>query len=128
MEQHFHAVVWIDHEQAHVIHFNPDEAEELVIHSRHPNTHLHHKRGSAGAGRAGEDRHYFEQVEKALAGAKEILIAGPANAKEALKKHMEQHARALAASIVGVESADHPTDGQLLKFARKYFKAADRMR
>jgi len=27
-----------------------------------------------------------------------------------------------------VESADHPTDGELLDFARRYVKAADRMR
>lgn len=125
--EHFHAVVWIDHDQAHVIHFNPDQAEELVVRSRHHNGHLHHKRGETGAGRAPEDRHYFEQVETALAGAKEILIVGPANAKNELKKHMEQHAKALAACIVGLESIDHPTDGQLLKHAKKYFKAADRM-
>jgi hypothetical protein len=26
-----------------------------------------------------------------------------------------------------VETVDHPSDGQLVAFARKYFKAADRM-
>jgi hypothetical protein len=30
--------------------------------------------------------------------------------------------------VEGVESADHPTDGELLDFARRYVKAADRMR
>ena len=30
--------------------------------------------------------------------------------------------------VVGVESADHPTDGVLLDHARRYFLAADRMR
>jgi hypothetical protein len=28
---------------------------------------------------------------------------------------------------VGVETVDHPSDGQLLKYARSYFKAVDRM-
>ena len=28
---------------------------------------------------------------------------------------------------MGVESVDHPTDGQLVAYARKYFVAKDRM-
>jgi hypothetical protein len=34
----------------------------------------------------------------------------------------------LAAGIVGVEPVDHPSDGQTLKLARKYFKATDKIR
>jgi hypothetical protein len=30
--------------------------------------------------------------------------------------------------VEGVEKADHPSDGELLEFARRYIKAADRMR
>jgi hypothetical protein len=30
--------------------------------------------------------------------------------------------------VTGVETLDHPTDGALLAHARKYFRAADRMR
>jgi hypothetical protein len=30
-------------------------------------------------------------------------------------------------SIVGVETVDHPSDGQLVAYARRYFKAEDRM-
>ena len=124
---HFHAVVWIDHQQAHVIHFNPDAAETLVIHSTHANQPLHHKRSEIGAGRAGADAHYFGQVEAALAGTGEVLITGPANAKDELVKHLRLHAQPLANHIVGVETIDHPSDAQLLQMARKYFKAADRM-
>jgi hypothetical protein len=29
--------------------------------------------------------------------------------------------------IAGVETVDHPSDGQLVAFARHYFKAEDRM-
>jgi hypothetical protein len=29
--------------------------------------------------------------------------------------------------IVGVETVDHPSDAQLVAYARKYFIAADRM-
>ena len=30
--------------------------------------------------------------------------------------------------IIGVETVDHPSDEQLVVYARKYFVAADRMR
>jgi hypothetical protein len=125
--EHFHAVVWIDHDEAHVIHFNPDESVELTVYSKHRRSHLHHKRGQLGDGHAPVDHDYYGIVETALAGAKEILIVGPANAKDELEKHMKQHAKALALCIVGVERVDHPTDGQILKLARKYFKASDRL-
>lgn len=125
--KHFHAVVWIDHDEAHVIHFNPDETEELIVHSKHRRGHLHHKRGQLGDGHAPEDHDYYGLVETALAGAGEILIVGPASAKDELEKHMKHHAKVLAACIVGVERVDHPSDGQILKLARKYFKAADRL-
>lgn len=126
--QHIHAVVWIDHDEAHVIHFNPDESEELTVHSKPRRGHLHHKSGQLGDGHAAEDHDYYGLVETALAGAQEILIVGPASAKDELQKHMLHHAKLLAACIVGVEPVDHPSDGQILKLARKYFTAADKIR
>jgi hypothetical protein len=29
---HFHAVIWIDHHEARVFHFNPTDVERLVLH------------------------------------------------------------------------------------------------
>lgn len=125
---HYHAVVWIDHEEAHIIHFTPDEAETLVVRSTLKRQHLHHKRGSNGDGRHSPDAHFFEGVETALNGAGEILIVGPANAKHELMNHMRSSTRQLAGKVVGIEVSDHPTDPQLLAMARRYFKAADRLR
>jgi len=36
---HYHAVIWIDHSEAHVFHFTPEEVEKLTAHST--NTHPH---------------------------------------------------------------------------------------
>jgi hypothetical protein len=33
----------------------------------------------------------------------------------------------LVSKIVGVETADHPTRGEIVAHARSYFKASDRM-
>lgn len=120
-----HVVVWLDHTQAHVIHFNAEAAENEVIkvHSTHP--HLHTKSGVPGAGRAPEDSHYFEAVANAIKDAAAILIVGPGFEKLALMKHLTKRHPAAAERVVSVETVDHPSDGQLLKYARKYFLKAD---
>ena len=58
----------------------------------------------------------------------ELLITGPSDAKLGLIKHIHAHHAALVPNIVGVETVDHPTDGQIVAYAKKYFRAADRMR
>lgn len=123
-----HVVVWLDHAEAHVIHFNRDASEAQHIHAANK-PHLHVKAsGSGGSGRAPEDRHYLEQVIDAVKGAAAILIVGPGFEKLALMKQMLKHHPDVADKVVSVESADHPSDGQLLAYAKKYFVASDRMR
>ncbi len=124
---HSHAVAWIDHDEAHIIHFNAEASEQLTVHSKHRNGHLHHKGGQIGDGRMPEDQQYYHEVAAALQGAERILIVGPANAKSELEKHMRHHDKTLAAAIVGVATVDHPSDAQILKLARQHFTAADRM-
>jgi hypothetical protein len=41
--------------------------------------------------------------------------------------HISQHDPGLMRIIVGVETVDHPSNGQLVAHARHYFKAEDRM-
>ena len=125
--KHSHAVAWIDHDEAHIIHFNAEESEQLTVHSKHRKNHLHHKSGNIGDGRAPEDHQFYQEVSDALVSAEKILIVGPANAKLELEKHMKHHAKNLAGGIVGVESFDHPTDGQILQMARKHFYTAGLM-
>jgi len=48
---HYHCVVWIDHHEAHVIEFNPDDAEASIVHPKSKHEHLHHKRGVVGQAR-----------------------------------------------------------------------------
>ena len=123
-----HAVVWLDHSEAHVMHFNADaaESERIRAHSKHK--HLHSRSGVPGPGHSPEDRKYYHEVARALAESLEILIVGPSSAKLALMKHMLNHDPVIAGKVVGIESVDHPSDGQLLAYARHYFVKVDRMR
>lgn len=125
---HFHAVVWMDHAEAHVLQFTEDEAERTLVHAHGKHRQVHHRKGSVGGGKAPEDTAFFHAIIDSLQGAQEILVVGPASAKDEFKRHVDSHDKAIAARIVAVESSDHPTDGELLKHARQFFVAADRMR
>lgn len=113
----YHAAVWIDHSQAKIFHMDREGFDESILKGpKH-----HHERGSA------EMEHFFHDVVKAVSDAEEILVCGPGSAKLELVRHVHRHDKGLEKKIVGVESADHPTDGQLAKHVREYFRAKDQM-
>jgi stalled ribosome rescue protein Dom34 len=126
-DHHFHAVVWIDHREAHVFHFSPSDVERLILRPDDPTRHIHHKANSIGSGHAAEDQAFLDTVAKSIADAGAVLITGPANAKTELVKHIQKHEPNLMKLIVGVETVDHPSDGELVDHARRYFKAEDLM-
>jgi hypothetical protein len=123
MTVHYHAIVWIDHREARIFHFNIADADRVVVHSHNPARHIHHKANTIGSGHAAVDPIYFEQVTDAIADAGAILITGPAQTKTQLVKHIARHNPTLVAKIVGVEGLDHLTDGELVARARHHFKA-----
>jgi stalled ribosome rescue protein Dom34 len=126
MTDHYHAVIWIDHREARVFHFNATQADEHVVHPHDPTVHIHHHANSIGSGHAQEDHKFLHQVAAAVANSKAILITGPASAKHELMKHLESHDPKIAKCVAAVEALDHPTNGELLAHARKFFRAADR--
>lgn len=125
---HSHAVVWMDSKEAHVFRFNAEDVEHERIKSHNPFRKVHHKAGVIGAGHLQLDRDYFDHIIDALRGANEWLLVGPGTAKDQLLHHVEAHVAWLKEKLVAVEAMDHPTDGELLAHARRFFKAADRMR
>jgi stalled ribosome rescue protein Dom34 len=122
MPTHFHAVVWIDHSQAKVFHIGLSGEDEVVLHPHMPTRHLHHKANSIGSGHAGFDKEFFAQVMQAVSDAGEILIIGPAGAKNELAKFIREKHSEIGNRIVAVESADHPTDREIAAYAKQYFK------
>jgi len=124
---HFHAVVWIDHHEARVFHFSPTDVATLVLRPENPTRHIHHKANAIGGGHAAADHAFFHAVAQSIADAGAVLITGPANAKNELVKHIDQHDHPLMRIIAGVETVDHPSDAQLVAHARHYFKAEDEM-
>ena len=125
---HRHAVVWIDYHEAHVFQFNREDVDKQRIKAETPFRKVHHKAGSIGAGHAHDDKAYFHSVVEALSDSDEWLIVGPGATKNELVKHVETHDPQLRKKLIGVEPMDHPTDGELLDHARRFFKAADKIR
>lgn len=124
---HYHAVIWMDHREARVFEFNAEDVEATTVHPDNPARHLHHKAGSMGPGHAPEDLKYFDAIADAVADAGEILVVGPGQAKTHFKTHIDGGHHPVKERIVGVETVDHPSDGQIVAFARKYFDRVDRM-
>jgi stalled ribosome rescue protein Dom34 len=124
---HYHAVVWLDHNEARVMHISPADVEKSVVNPAEPHRNLHRKRGSVSGSRQSEDQQFYHEVVEALGGAAEILIVGPGQAKLELIKHIHSHDHEVSSKVIGVETVDHPSDAQLVAFARKYFVAKDRM-
>jgi stalled ribosome rescue protein Dom34 len=99
----------------------------LVLHPDNPTKHIHHKANSIGSGHASPDHDYLQAIAESVADAGAVLITGPANAKAELADHIRRHDPALAKVIAGIETVDHPSDPQLVAYAKKYLKATDRM-
>jgi hypothetical protein len=66
-------------------------------------------------------------VAQALTGVHEVLVTGPAQAKDEFRAHCLRHDKAIDQAIVGVIASDHPSDGQLVALAKKWFFKHDRM-
>jgi stalled ribosome rescue protein Dom34 len=120
-----HAAIWIDHHEARVFHVGEKTFDETTLHAPTHHVHRHPNRGTAEHNHPDDQLHFFAAVIKALDGVEEILIVGPSTAKLQLITYAHKHAPALAAHIVGVETVDHPTDGQIAAYARKYFLKVD---
>ncbi len=122
---HNHVVIWIDHRNAHILSFNKEEYDETIVRAKSHAGHLHTKSGVPGTGHLGEDTHFFDSVAETVKGTLEILIVGPGTEKTAFAKYLAKAHPDVAGAVVGVETSDHPSDPQLLAYARKYFIKAD---
>jgi stalled ribosome rescue protein Dom34 len=116
----FHAVVRIDHHAAQILQFDPDhvEAQKLKAHSHPTRQHGSNVRS---------EHEFFAEVCDALQGVAEVLVVGSRTAQADFRHYVDKHRPQSARQIVGYETVDHPSDGQLVALARQYFLKYDRM-
>jgi stalled ribosome rescue protein Dom34 len=114
-----HVTVWSDHKEAHILEIHPERVDELVLLAPH---HVHNKssRGSGGTKDHHEDaKRFFHEVAHSLEGVERVLVVGPSTAKLEFLRYIQKHDHALGPKIVGIETVDHPTDGQLIAYAKR---------
>lgn len=115
---HQPAILWIDSKTAKIFEFAGDEIQHRVVHREEQAGH--HDPDAASV--AHHEDHFYHQVAGHLLTTNALLVIGPSVAKDRFVHHLERHHHPdLARKVVAVESADHPTDPQLLAYARKYF-------
>ncbi len=114
----FHAVVWMDHQEAHVVMFDREHVEAQRIHSR-----SHHKH----QGKADDTAAFYAELAKALAGVREVLLTGPGLARNEFRDWCTSHQKSIAAAVVDSIVSDHPSDAQLVAMAKLFFKKFDAM-
>ena len=124
---YIHAIVWLDHLSARIIAFSDGDGVTIPVESQSTQRQLHRKSGKPGSGHVPDDATFFHDVAAALSDVREVLIAGPGTAKVAFRKYVDQRHHDLSRRIVGVETIDHPSDGELAAYARKYFRRVDQL-
>lgn len=117
---HFHAVVWIDHQNAQILQFDAEQvqASKVKAHS--------HPTGQHGSG-VRTQHEFFGQVCDALAGIPEVLAVGPRTGLSDFEHYLKKHRTETAARVLGFEVSDHLSEIQRVALARKIFLRIDRM-
>jgi len=128
--------LWIDHKNAIIVTLNQEKATTKIIECD-IERHVHPSGGGRSSTPYGPqdvvseskwegrykqhfDRYYSDVIDY-VRNANEILIFGPASAKDELKKAINKH-KDLVGRIVGVEPADKMTQNQIVAKVRKHFQ------
>ena len=123
-----HAAVWIDHKEARIFQIHPDRIDESKVEAPQHDIHKHPNGPEGIRERPDDAKRFFHEVARALNGIDSILVVGPSTAKLEFFRYVHKHDHGLEPRIVGIETVDHPTDGQIVAYAKKYFKLGDRIR
>jgi len=116
----FHAVAWVDHQSARILQFDAGHVEAAKVKAS-----SHHTRQHGSTVRT--EHEFYAHVCDTLAGIEQVLVVGPHTAQADFKHFLGKHRPETARHVMGYETADHPTDNQLVALARQYFVKYDRM-
>ena len=113
-------VIWMDSQKAHLFALKENGIEKSSVAKHGMDHHTHNKKDHHGDSTS---EHFFRDMAEKLHDAEQVLLLGPGLAKNHFKTHLETHHTGhLDKKIVGIENCDHPTDGEVLALARKFFQ------
>jgi stalled ribosome rescue protein Dom34 len=112
-------VVWMDSGRAKIFHINGSEVTMVKAGRHDPDHHSHNKNDSK---HKDSPRFFTDVAERLRIVNDRVLLVGPGVSKNHFVTFLdEHHHQELARRIVGTESMDHPTDAQIVAYAREYF-------
>ncbi len=123
-----HAAIWIDHKEARIFHIHPDRIDESTIHAPQHDIHKHPNGPEGIRERPDDAKRFFHDVARSLHTTDSVLVVGPSAAKLEFFRYVHKHDQEVESKIIGIETVDHPTNGQIVAFARKYFKLGEPIR
>ena len=112
-------VVWMDSGHAKIFHVTGG-AVSLAKAMRHD---IDHHTANKNDSKHKDSPRFFQDVAEQLNVTDDrVLLVGPGVCKSHFISYLEgHHQKKLATRIVGTEAMDHPSDAQIVAFARKYF-------
>jgi stalled ribosome rescue protein Dom34 len=114
--------IWIDQHEARIFHVETRTFDKDTIHAANHHVQRHPKdQETKIRNHPNDEGRFFDEVLALLAGSEELLLMGPSVTKLHFLRYAERKAPALAARVVGIETADHPTDRELVAHIRHYF-------
>jgi hypothetical protein len=112
----------MDSKEAKIFELREASFEQLVIQApKHHLRRLPKAEQTRDHNHPDDEHRFFREIGIALRGQDEILVLGPSLAKLRFLRFARQHESVVEARIVGLETADHPTDVQVVAHARQYF-------
>lgn len=121
-----HLAIWMDHNEARILRLAVEGSSYEVEHVGDGSHHTHPRK--VDGNREPVDARFLAAIQARIGQADEVLLCGPAGAKDELLRHVERHQPRFFERIVAVEKADRMSDGELADHARRVFAKVDRMR
>jgi hypothetical protein len=116
----YHAIAWLDHEEAHVIYFSAGLFDPRGGRPERWSRHVRASVGKACSPAAAKPQFYFA-VAEACEDAKVVLVAGLSTAKTEFVKYLHRELPEAFDRICGIETMARMTDNQLVAEARRFF-------
>jgi stalled ribosome rescue protein Dom34 len=107
-------VALISHQSALIIEF-----DSATTHAVKKGAHTHDTRQHASAVRS--EHEFFGSVCDSLDGIAKVIVAGGHTGLADFKHYVTKHRPQTAPHILAYDVVDHPTENQLVAFARKRF-------
>jgi hypothetical protein len=104
-----------------------EAVDETTILSPQHLIHRHPKGREEAKEHPDDAKRFFQEATRFLEGTDAILIVVPSSAKLEFLRYVQDRDHKLQARVAGIESVEHPTDGEIVAYAKRDFIGRERM-